>query len=132
MPFHVRLWQFDPNGKTLYHQHDPRAFESDLVRVAPGQGIEEVRGMWAKDDAADCGDRSFTNVQALFNEERDEHEEGCEASDDEVCPMGLVDRKLIPGHLEDWLVKWILSDVQLPTISLRSAWSVCCDFPLGS
>lgn len=29
------LWQFNPYGKTLYHQHDSRAFQCYLVYITP-------------------------------------------------------------------------------------------------
>ena len=52
--------------------------------------------MRAEDDAAKGRNGGFANVELLFDEEGDEHEEGGEAADDEVGPVRLVDGELFP------------------------------------
>ena len=48
--------------------------------------------MWAENNAADSCHGGFADVQSLFHEERDKHEQAGKASDDKVGPMRLVDR----------------------------------------
>ncbi len=60
--FHVGFGQFDADGKTLHNEHDSRALESDLVRIAPWERIEQIGPMWTEDHAADGGHRRFANV----------------------------------------------------------------------
>lgn len=92
MLLHVVFRQFDTNGETLDDQNDAREFEGDLVGVAPGERVYEVRGMRTEDDAADGGHGGFANVQSLLDEGGAEHEKRREAAQDDVHQVRLVDR----------------------------------------
>ena len=99
MSFHVSLGQLDADGETLHDQDDAREFERDLVGIAPGEGVDEIGGMRTEDDADDRRDCCFANVEFLFDDQRAQHEQASEASEDDVHQMGLVDREVFPRHL---------------------------------
>ena len=99
MPLHVRFWQFDADCKALDDKNDSGAFEGDLVCISPCQGIEEICRMWTKYDATYGSYSGFADVESFLHEEGYEHEQTGEASNDEVRPMRLVDRQLVPRHL---------------------------------
>lgn len=71
--------------------------------------------MWAENYTADSGNGGFADVESLLDEEGNQHKEGGKATDDEIGPMGLIDRKLLPDHLESSLAEGICSIVQLAT-----------------
>ena len=62
-----------------------------MVRVPPCQGIEEICGMWTEYDATYGGYSGLANVESFLHKEGYEHEKAGEASNDQVCPMWLVD-----------------------------------------
>jgi hypothetical protein len=99
--FHVGFWQFDANGKTLYHEYDARELESDLIGIAPCQGVNKISGMRSEDDTTYGRHRSFSNVQFLLNKEGAQHENAGEAAENDVYQMRLVYRQMIPSHLEE-------------------------------
>lgn len=59
--------------------------------------------MRSKDDTADCCDCSFTNVEALFDHRRAQHEKRCETSKDDVDQMRFVNRQVFPRHFAECL-----------------------------
>ena len=101
MPLHVRLGQFNTDGEALHHEHDPGTLERDLVRVAPGEGIEEVGGVRAEYDTTYRRHGRFSDVESFLDKKGDQHEKTGEASDNEVGPMWLVDTQLFPHHDDD-------------------------------
>ena len=54
--------------------------------------------MGTEDDTAEAGDGGFADVESFFHEEGAQHEQACEAAEDEVGEMGLVDGELLPSH----------------------------------
>ena len=100
MSLHVCFGQFDSDGEALYNQNDAGALEGDLVRVTPGNGIEDIGSMGAKDDAADGCHGGLTDVHLLLDEQGAQHEETGETAEDKVRQMRLVDRHLFPPHLD--------------------------------
>ena len=67
MLLHVVLRQFDTDSKALHDKNNPSELQSDLIGVAPCQGIDEVGGMRTKDDADQRRNRGFSNVQSFFD-----------------------------------------------------------------
>ncbi|KAL2002967.1 hypothetical protein VTN02DRAFT_5440 [Thermoascus thermophilus] len=101
VPLHVGLGQFDPDGETLDDEDDPRALQGDLVDVAPRVRDEEVGRMGTEDDAAQRRDGGLADVELLLHEQRAQHEQRREASQDHVRHMGLIDIEMVPGHGDD-------------------------------
>jgi len=116
VPLHVRLGQFHPDGEALDDQDDARALESDLVDIAPGLRVEEVGGMGAEDDAAEGCDGGLTDVELLLDEQRAEHEQRGEATQDHVRHMGLIDIEVFPRHGGDRL--WVSPHAERATRSV--------------
>ena len=100
MLLHVVFRQFDAYGETLDDEDNSREFEGDLIRVSPCSRVDQVRGMWTEDDAADGGNSCFSYVQSFLDEGRAQHEERGEATEDDVDQMRSIDREVIPRHCE--------------------------------
>ena len=97
----VELWQLDADGEALDNEDDAGELDGDEVDVAPFEGVYEVGGLGAEDDAAECRDGGFTDVHALLDDRGAEHEEGGEATEDDIHQMGIGDGEVIPRHRED-------------------------------
>lgn len=100
MAFHIRLWQFDTDGETLHDQHDARTLERDLVDVSPFVRIEKIGRVGAEDNATECGNSRFTDVQLLLDEQGAQHEQACETAQDHVRQMRPINVQVIPRHGE--------------------------------
>lgn len=100
MLFHIVFGQFDADGETLDDEDDSRELEGDLIGVSPCSRVDQVGGMRAKDDSADGRDSCFTYVQSFLDERRTQHEQRCEAAEDDVDQMRSIDREMFPRHGE--------------------------------
>lgn len=92
MPLHVGFGQFDSHGETLHDQDDARAFERYLVDVSPRVRVEQVGGIRAEYDTAECGYCSFADVKLLLHKERAQHKQTGKATQDDIRPVSLVRR----------------------------------------
>ena len=102
VPFHVEFGQFDADGEALDDEDDARELNGDDVDAAPGPGIDQVGGMRPEDDAADGGNGGLTNVHALLDDRRAQHEERGEAAEDDVDQVRLGDVEVVPRHGGRW------------------------------
>ncbi len=98
MALHVGFGQFDANGETLHHQDDSGKFQSDEIGIAPFEGINQIRGVRAKDDATNGGYGSFANVEFFLDEEGYQHKNTGETAQNDVDQVRLGNGKMIPGH----------------------------------
>lgn len=95
---HVKLGQFDADGKTLDDENDARELDGDDINAAPGPRVDEIGGMGSEDDAAEGGDGGLANVHALLDNGRAQHEERGEAAEDNVDQVRLGDVEVVPRH----------------------------------
>jgi|SRR5687767_3827896 hypothetical protein len=66
--FHIVFGKFYTDGETLDDQDNSGEFDGDDVEGTPFLGVDEVGSMGTKDDTAESGHGSFTNVHALLDE----------------------------------------------------------------
>ncbi|KAG7150159.1 hypothetical protein HYQ46_000915 [Verticillium longisporum] len=100
--FHVKLGQLYADGETLDNEDDSGELEGDQVDIAPTLWIDQVCGMWSKDDATKRGNGGFSDVHALLDERGAEHEYRGEATKDNVYQVGTGDREVVPRHRAYW------------------------------
>ena len=91
MALHVCLGQFDTDGETLHDQNHSGTLKGDLIRIAPGDWVEDISGVRPKDDAAYGCDGGLTDVHLLLDEQGAQHKQASETSEDKVGQMWLVD-----------------------------------------
>ena len=84
----------------MHDKDDAREFESDLIGISPCSRVDQVGGMRAKYDTADSCDGGFTYVESFLDERRTQHEERCEAAENDVDQVRSIDREMVPCHFD--------------------------------
>jgi len=59
---HVEFGQFDSYGETLDDENDTSELEGDSILISPCARIDEIGGMWTKDDTAESGNGGLADV----------------------------------------------------------------------
>lgn len=78
--------------------------------------------MGAEDDATYGGDGGFTNVEALFDDGRAQHEQAGEAAEDDVYQVRLGDGQVLPRHVEEPERSGLVLPGEMSVVYGRNEW----------